>query len=274
MVYVPTGPHKGRRFESGWYVAARYGVDAAAAATASFSISPVVASIDRAIVENTAGRSTMGASLWASVTTLATRPLQFFGHRAFQWTWALYGTTYLAANAIDTSCEWASKPARWPKFLGTTPVNMALVIRKDVAFSKLFGATNGGVGSGPARAMPLPSYALFAVRDSHTVAAAFLLPPVVCQWLLDTGVVKDKTCAEVAAQVLAPAAVQFLSTPYHLLALDLYNRAGPLPFADRWALIRDKYVVSTLARIGRIGPAFGVGGVANRSLRERWISAL
>ncbi len=32
-----------------------------------------------------------------------------------------------------------------------------------------------------------------------------------------------------------------------------------------------RYNVSTLARIGRIGPAFGVGGIANRSLREDWI---
>ncbi len=32
--------------------------------------------------------------------------------------------------------------------------------------------------------------------------------------------------------------------------------------------------MSTLARIGRIGPAFGVGGVANRSLRDDWIAAL
>lgn len=27
-----------------------------------------------------------------------------------------------------------------------------------------------------------------------------------------------------------------------------------------------------MARIGRIGPAFGVGGIANRSLREDWIA--
>ena len=32
-----------------------------------------------------------------------------------------------------------------------------------------------------------------------------------------------------------------------------------------------RYGVSTLARIGRIGPAFGVGGIANRSLREKCI---
>jgi hypothetical protein len=33
-----------------------------------------------------------------------------------------------------------------------------------------------------------------------------------------------------------------------------------------------RYTVSTMARIGRIGPAFGVGGIANRSLREDWIA--
>ncbi len=47
-------------------------------------------------------------------------------------------TTYLAANTIDSVCEWRQANARLPKFLGVTPVNMTLVICKDVAFAKLF----------------------------------------------------------------------------------------------------------------------------------------
>jgi hypothetical protein len=35
-----------------------------------------------------------------------------------------------------------------------------------------------------------------------------------------------------------------------------------------------RYAVSTLARIGRIGPAFGIGGVANRSWREDGIGTM
>ncbi len=43
---------------------------------------------------------------------------------------SLFGVVCLpwpAANVIDTTCEILSVPAKWPKFLGTTPVNMALV---------------------------------------------------------------------------------------------------------------------------------------------------
>ncbi len=237
MVFVPTPPHKQRHFESPWFAGSRYGIDVGAAAIAAFAVSPVVASIDRAVVENTSGRTTMLHSLSRSAWTLVRYPGQFFRHRAFLWTWALYGTTYFVANAIDTTCEWLNRPARWPKFLGTTPVNMALVIRKDVAFAHLFGTR-------PPTSLPLPSYALFAVRDSHTVAAAFLVPPVLTKWFVDHDVFgcgRHASWAEIAAQVLAPALVQFVATPYHLLALDLYNR----PMADwsqRVALIRDKYV--------------------------------
>jgi hypothetical protein len=232
MVFVPTPPHQVRRFESPWFAATRYGIDVGAAAAAAFLVSPLVAAIDRAIVENTCGRSTMAKSLKESAKTLAVAPLQFFKHKAFLWTWALYGTTYVVANAIDTSCEWASHPAKWPKFLGTTPVNMALVIRKDVAFANLFGTR-------PPTSLPLPSYGLFAVRDAHTIGAAFLVPPLLTRWFVDNEVISTRPRAEVASQLLAPAMVQFLSTPYHLLALDLYNRPGAR-WQDRLELIRDK----------------------------------
>jgi hypothetical protein len=123
-----------------------------------------------------------------------------------------------AANAIDTTCEWMDVSAKWPKFLGTTPVNMALVrmkqndiavvktqvvtqcclcayavlqvIRKDIAFAHMFS-------SRPPSAMPLPSYALFAIRDAHTVAASFLLPPMLANKLLEGQYLGQKSHAEV-----------------------------------------------------------------------------
>jgi hypothetical protein len=71
------------------------------------------------------------------------------------------------------------------------------------------------------------------------------------------------------------ARTQLISTPYHLIALDLYNRAaGTVTWADRWALVREKYNVSVAARVGRILPAFGVGGVANRHLRDDLMAVL
>jgi hypothetical protein len=163
------------------------------------------------------------------------------------------------------------------------------VIRKDIAFARLFG-------SRPPSALPLPSYGLFALRDAHTVGASFLLPPIVAEWFMRQGWFEKRSHAEVgrpcvpththtptgspspvpplrpsprlgvaltngwtspppslhvphtlvcqvAAQLVSPAAVQFLSTPYHLLALDLYNRPGAtVTWKDRVALIREKCV--------------------------------
>ena len=67
---------------------------------------------------------------------------------------------------------------------------------------------------------------------------------------------------------MAPAAVQVFSTPLHLLGLDFYNRNGNTTLGERWAVVRKAWAVSTLARLCRIVPAFGVGGVVNAGVRR------
>lgn len=69
------------------------------------------------------------------------------------------------------------------------------------------------------------------------------------------------------AQFLAPAGVQLISTPMHLLGLDLYNRSGAST-ADRWNIIKKNWGISAVARMCRIVPAFGVGGVVNQKVRR------
>lgn len=72
------------------------------------------------------------------------------------------------------------------------------------------------------------------------------------------------------AQFSCPALMQFISTPMHLLGLDLYNRQPPggLSWKDRASRIRRDYIASSFARMGKIVPAYGVGGVANVWLRK------
>ncbi|KUF96497.1 histone H3 [Phytophthora nicotianae] len=77
----------------------------------------------------------------------------------------------------------------------------------------------------------------------------------------------EKSGASTFAQLVCPAAVQFVSTPLHLLGLDLYNNKGHA-MSQRVGFIRREYVKSVLARIGRIGPAFGIGGVGNAYFRN------
>lgn len=70
--------------------------------------------------------------------------------------------------------------------------------------------------------------------------------------------------------------MQFVSTPMHLLGLDLYNRQPPggLGWRERLLRIRRDYIVSSFARMGKIVPAYGVGGVVNVRMRAALMEKL
>ncbi|CAN0081250.1 unnamed protein product [Sphacelaria rigidula] len=114
--------------------------------------------------------------------------------------------------------------------------------------------------------VPIPTYLLFTVRDASTVAASFNLPAPVSTYLQDRFGM-SKSSADFTAQMTCPAGVQFLSTPLHLLGLDLYNKPQNTP-SGRTKFIVGAYTPSVIARICRIGPAFGIGGVGNTAFRK------
>lgn len=62
----------------------------------------------------------------------------------------------------------------------------------------------------------------------------------------------------------------------HLLGLDLYNRQPPggLGWRERLLRIRRDYIVSSFARMGKIVPAYGVGGVVNVRMRAALMDKL
>lgn len=57
----------------------------------------------------------------------------------FVWIWGLYTATYIAANGIDTVCNYNKVDSTYPKFVGTTAVNMPFCVLKDRAFTRMFG---------------------------------------------------------------------------------------------------------------------------------------
>ena len=76
------------------------------------------------------------------------------------------------------------------------------------------------------------------------------------------------------AQFVAPAGIQLLSTPLHLWGLDLYNRPmgeNGVGWRARVGRVRRDWLGSSAARMGRIVPAFGVGGVVNAGVRRRML---
>ena len=125
-----------------------------------------------------------------------------------------------------------------------------------------------------AAAVPKATYALFGLRDSLTIFASFNLPPLIAPMLPHFNEEVEKRFSRVsAAQFLAPAGMQLLSTPLHLWGLDLYNR--PIGNGIRWqqrvGRVSRDWLGSSFARMGRIVPAFGVGGVVNTGIRRRMI---
>ncbi|KAK3190864.1 hypothetical protein K4F52_003181 [Lecanicillium sp. MT-2017a] len=238
-------------------------------------------------MESTSRRSpSILASLKTSLRSLLHHPLRTLTSRPVALVFLLYGGTYLTANTIDTvSSTLANRPARTTtsgpaKFAASSAANVSLCIYKDQAFVKLFGPMNAA--SAP-RPVPLPCLALFALRDSMTIFASFNVPPLLAP-VLEQYTRQSSISGLTAAQFAAPAAIQLFSTPLHLLGLDLYNRpngggggggaAAPgvngatIAWRDRWHLIRSRWLASTAARIGRIVPAFGVGGVVNYKVRQ------
>ena len=227
-------------------------------------------------MQNASGQARLKTSLKVSLATFLLRPHNLLFSKPFALISLLYGGTYLTANTLDTlTATVQNRPASLvtsgtAKFAASSTANIGLCLFKDQAFAKLFGP------KGPPRPVPLPSYALFTIRDCLTIFASFNLPPllgpVISRNMSEE--LQKSLSGQTIAQFVAPAAIQLVSTPMHLLGLDLYNRTAEVSWGDRWAIVKKNWGVSAVARMCRIVPAFGVGGVVNAKVRKTLIEKL
>ncbi|TFB00348.1 hypothetical protein CCMA1212_007673 [Trichoderma ghanense] len=254
-------------------LASRLAADATSASCAGALIAPIITIIDRSIMENASGRNPLSTSLLTSLRSLLTRPQTILLSRPTALVFALYAGTYLTANVLDTLSSVSSNSPAWhttsgpAKFAASSAANVGLCVYKDQVFARLFGPP----GVSTPRPVSLPSYILFTMRDCLTIFASFNLPPLLAP-RIDARLsesLKRNVSGLTAAQFLAPASVQLFSTPIHLLGLDMYNRPqGTTAWRQRWQVVRTNWLVSTAARVCRIVPAFGVGGVVNMKTRR------
>jgi len=103
-----------------------------------------------------------------------------------------------------------------------------------------------------------------------TIFASFNVPPLLGPVLNRRmhAEVQKKISGQTVAQFVAPAGIQIMSTPLHLLGLDLYNRnSKSITWQERWSIVKKNWSVSAAARMCRIMPAFGIGGVVNGKVR-------
>ena len=206
-----------------------------------------------------------------SLALMARYPHRFTLARPFALMLLLYTGTYSVANIADTTNSLSQDIApsttssTWSKFYTVTGVNMGLSLWKDAHFARIYGPMS-------TRPFPTASYLPFIVRDGITICASFNLPPVLAAKLPDS---VDPVVSRLAiAQMTAPALSQIVVTPLHLLGLDIYNRGGQSAWRERLSRIKSAWPATSLARMCRIIPAYGCGGVVNMSARTYWIEKL
>jgi len=224
-------------------------VDLFSATVSSFLASPFVTILDQAVSCNSSGKRELFQEIKACARAFIHHPIRFCKSPAFLWVWGLYASTYAAHNITETLCVSKDIQASTPKFVSASIVNMSMVLAKDRAFTRMFGII------APTR-LPLQTYGLFACRDLLTVFASFYLPEKI-------------TNHQKYAQFICPLAIQFVSTPLHLIGLDLYNRKDAT-FAQRVEIVKTQYWKSALMRSARIIPAISVGSVCNLSIRNKF----
>lgn len=248
---------------------ADYGLAVASAVVSAAVVAPVLLTLDKAVIQSAAGRTSIGSAATATAKDFLQRPGRMLATPALRLAFGVCAATYAAANAIETACnrhESSSLERASAKLFGTTAVHSAASAAKDAAFARMFGTLHLSP-----RVLPLASYGLFAVRDCLTMGASFTLPPeLACPLAGATGLPNAQALA--AAQVLSPAMIQLVVAPLHLMALNKYN-VPTASFVDRVCAVGRTLPQATATRMVRFLFAYGLGGVLNASLlREahRW----
>jgi hypothetical protein len=233
--------------------------DVSAGVATAMLVAPFVSMIDKAVMKHAAGKMCMTLSLRTSLTSLFTQPLSFVKKPSFLLIWGVYSGTYSCANVLSSVCA-EGEARKTIEFIGVSGTLASLNILKDRSLARRFG-------TGAPRRMPASCMALFAVRDAMTVFASFLLSPMLHGCLEGSGLL-GATSSQVAGQMLAPMAMQWASSPLHLLGLNLYNLDQERP-EERWRTVRRQYLGTSIARSIRIVPPFGLGMLLLAPAREQ-----
>lgn len=165
---------------------------------------------------------------------------------AFRLIFGVYFATYLGANTTDTLCtRYLDISPTLPVLFSTVGCNAVAGMMKDRALLRMLGT------SAP-KPLPWLTFGMWTARDLLTIAASFTVVPAVTSAFYlgaqaaksdETGTVtarrsyspppsyegalgftENKETAKMTAQIICPMAVQSITTPFHLIALDLYNR--------------------------------------------------
>jgi hypothetical protein len=263
--------------------------DAAVGIGVTFLMAPSLTIADRAISQRAAGTHTLVQSGLLSLQSMVRNPIAYARSPAFLYVWAVYAATYTTANSLKTIVEHQEQTRRLSAaveesqgnnasigklgiFLGTSLANSGASVWKDRAFAYMF-ATNSAVTP---QKVPLASYGFWLSRDLIGVGSSFVLPDLIAKNLSETAANPEEyEKYRDLSQLCVPIATQFVAGPLHLLGLDIFNR--PMQgmtwrgtILERSKFLLNGYAAVVSARIARIIPGYGFGGVLNSKYRDSW----
>lgn len=231
-----------------------------ASAAASLTIAPIMSLIDLSILRSQLKRERFHEAVVQNINHYARNKAQF--RHPCSVMFGVYSATYSTANLTELFCVSRNIDYKLPVLINTSIVNLLAINTKDVIYSKI-------MSNATTIKYPVPSRVLFSLRDVLTMAANFVVKKDTVQYFNNY---MSYGKSEIIASFLVPTTVQIVSTPIHILAIDMYQH--PLrSFKERLANIRSNYKSVLTGRIVRTIPAFCIGGFINDMLRPKRIEA-
>lgn len=143
----------------------------------------------------------------------------------------------------------------------TTAVNITTMAQKDRIYASMWRAPTSTL-----QTLPFTSRALSTMGAMVTVYAQFVQRKPWEQELLRLGM--NSSLATFVSSASISMAAQLVSTPFHLLSMDLY-RYPERTWRQRLLSLTPAYLPVCIGRMLRVLPAFGGGGYLNEQ-GKRW----
>lgn len=223
--------------------------------TSSLVVAPFMTIIDSSIIKSQLNKIEFKKAIIETSSDYLNKKNSFV--KPFGIMFFVYSSTYSTANLVEYYCKKNNIDYKIPTILATSLVNVCTIAYKDKEYSKIF---NNGYNK-----FPRISYGLFAIRDMMTIYSSFIFKKDFVNFLHKY---IPANTADFISSLILPISAQILSTPIHIVAIDLYQRPNTNN-PDRISNIKKMYNSVCTGRIIRVIPAFCIGGFINDMLRNR-----
>jgi len=214
----------------------------------SFTISPIMTIIDCSVIKSQINNLTFSSSIKSTIDDFSKKKINIF--RPVVIMNSVYFSTFATANISE---KYFRENKLYTLF-STSLVNVLTINYKDKEYASIYKKNYK---------FPKVSYFLFSIRDVMTIYSCFILK----KDLRDKFETRfSKNIAEIISSISAPLFIQLLTTPLHILSIDIYQRPN-MKIRERVKKIQEIYKSVCLGRMLRVIPAFCVGGFINDKLK-------